>query len=213
MVGVTLVLEPDGVVVDASPVACEVFGRPAEEIIGRPLSDLVRSDVSDLVSSAASGAVRRELMLKTPRGLRVLPCEVSTSVTEGRTQVRISGRDLAGRRFLVADDQPLMRSSVERILSRRGAMVVLAEDGEQAETLLRTKPFDVLVLDVVMPGRTGYQVLATARELFPSLPVILMTGDATGVPPCDHVPDHTLDKPFTMRALDEVVDRLLAPER
>lgn len=211
--GVTLAIDSDGAVVGASPLACEVLGRPAEEVVGRRLEELVRGDVDELLTSAGAGTLRRELVVETPRGSRALPCEVSRRVAGGRPLVQIVGRDLAGRRILVADDHAVVRSSVERMLARRGATVVLAEDGEQAERCLRATPFDLLVLDVVMPARTGYEVLALARSLLPELPVILMSGDPSGVPDGGLVADLFLDKPFTIRTLDAAVDELLARRR
>lgn len=82
-------------------------------------------------------------------------------------------------RVLVADDEPLIRRSLEKILRRFGHEVVLAEDGRQALDLSRRQPPDAFILDVLMPGLTGPEVLAELGHPR-SVPVILMsafTGD------------------------------------
>lgn len=72
------------------------------------------------------------------------------------------GRPLHDRRVLVVDDDPTVRDVVARVLERAGASVVVAADGRDAETTLEGgEAFDLVVLDLEMPGRTGYDVLAS----------------------------------------------------
>jgi len=112
---------------------------------------------------------------------------------------------------LVADDEPSVRSTVRRLLERRGATVVLAADGLEAETSLRAGGFGLVILDVVMPGRSGYDVLSTARALDPSCPIVLMSGytDRVRGEGGDDEPDAFLEKPFTARVLDEAIDDVM----
>ena len=108
---------------------------------------------------------------------------------------------LNGLRILVADDEPSVRATVRRMLERRGAIAVLAADGEEAERLIRSEKFDVVLLDVMMPKRTGYQLVPIVRETQPDVPVILMSGytdQAHGVEP----PDYFVEKPFNATMLD-----------
>src|SRR5690348_5280265 len=70
---------------------------------------------------------------------------------------------LSGLKILVADDEATVRDTVQRLLARRAAHAVLACDGAEAEALLRTQTFDVVLLDVMMPERTGYQLVPVAR--------------------------------------------------
>jgi len=60
---------------------------------------------------------------------------------------------------LVADDNRMNRLLLGRSLEQEGHVVVFAEDGRQALALLRERPFDVLLLDVLMPELDGYRVL------------------------------------------------------
>ena len=112
--------------------------------------------------------------------------------------------------MLVADDEPSVRATVRRLLERRGATVVAAADGLEAEIRLRDERFDLAVLDVTMPGRSGYDVLAFARATVPELPVILMSGyvRARGEGG-EEEPDAFIEKPFTAKVLDGVIDEIL----
>ena len=116
---------------------------------------------------------------------------------------------LAGLKILVADDEPSVRATVQRLLARRAAHAVVAADGAEAEQLLRTQQFDVVLLDVMMPRRTGYELVPVARETQPHAPVILMSGyseQASNVEP----PDAFLEKPFNGQQLEETIHSALA---
>jgi len=116
---------------------------------------------------------------------------------------------LSGLKILVADDEPTVRATVQRLLHRRAAHPVLAADGTEAEALLRSQKFDLVLLDVMMPGRTGYELVPIARETQPAAPVILMSGyseQASNVEP----PDAFLEKPFNGAALEETLRNALA---
>lgn len=113
-------------------------------------------------------------------------------------------------RILVADDEPLVVSTVRRLLERRGADVVVAGDGAQARALLDQGDYQVLLFDVTMPELTGYQLVPLARQLQPNAKVILMSGLVGKRSASDDAPDAFLEKPFTAPAFDAVVDGLLA---
>jgi CheY-like chemotaxis protein len=89
---------------------------------------------------------------------------------------------LAGRRVLVADDEPQIRQTIRAVLERRGCEVVVCEDGATAIEAIEAslKPggrrFELVVSDVRMPDRNGYEVFRAAKEAHADTPVILMTG-------------------------------------
>jgi two-component system cell cycle sensor histidine kinase/response regulator CckA len=119
---------------------------------------------------------------------------------------------LTGLQILVADDEPTVRSSVRRVLERRGAIPIFASDGAEAEHLLRTQRFDLCLFDVLMPKRTGYELVPIARELQPHAPIVLMSGysdQARGVV----APDGFLEKPFSAATLETMLRRVLGGER
>ena len=83
-----------------------------------------------------------------------------------------------GATVLVADDNEGIRELLSAILSEEGYQVVTVKDGEQALNKLRRKQFDLALLDVMMPRRTGFAV-CRAVKMAPEtclLPVILITG-------------------------------------
>jgi len=77
---------------------------------------------------------------------------------------------------LVADDEPGMRDTLAAILEHHGYRVALAADGETAFTAVQSGSFDVVLMDVKMPGRDGVSVLQDMGG--PPPQVILMTAYA-----------------------------------
>jgi DNA-binding NtrC family response regulator len=76
---------------------------------------------------------------------------------------------------LVADDEPALRRSLARVLESRGMRVGLAEDGLQAIDYVTKTPPDVALVDVMMPGLSGLEVLARLKASGAPCEVILMT--------------------------------------
>ncbi len=83
---------------------------------------------------------------------------------------------LAGKRILVADDEDVIRSTVRDVLVCHGCEVSVAEDGNSATELLSNQAYDLVLSDIKMPGKSGYEVFAAAKEADPTVPVILTTG-------------------------------------
>jgi DNA-binding response OmpR family regulator len=80
-----------------------------------------------------------------------------------------------GSRILVADDEPHIREVVRAYLEREGYEVVEAEDGEAALDHGRNSDLDLLVLDVMLPGRSGFDVLRALRGEGSSVGVLMLT--------------------------------------
>jgi DNA-binding NtrC family response regulator len=109
-------------------------------------------------------------------------------------------------RVLVVDDEPTVRRSVARLLTSRGMHVLSAEDGAVAIEMLRVEPFDVALVDLMMPNVGGLELLAHVKESLPGVEVVMMTafGDVeTAVTAVQSGAFHFLTKPF--RSSDEVV--------
>jgi sigma-B regulation protein RsbU (phosphoserine phosphatase) len=81
-------------------------------------------------------------------------------------------------RLLVVDDDPTNRETLFELLSQRGYAVTLAEDGEHALQLAGQDGFDLVLLDITMPGIDGFEVLRQLRHYQgrSELPVIMVTG-------------------------------------
>jgi two-component system, NarL family, invasion response regulator UvrY len=80
-------------------------------------------------------------------------------------------------RVLIADDHPLVRQGMKQILSETSDMVIVgeADDGAQAIQLARQTAWDVFLLDVSMPQRSGIDTLKQLKKEFPRLPVLILS--------------------------------------
>jgi len=81
--------------------------------------------------------------------------------------------------LLVADDDPGLRESLERTLTRAGYRVVVASDGRAALERLQAGGLDLVLTDLKMPGLTGREVLRAAKALSPDVDVIVLTAFGT----------------------------------
>jgi DNA-binding NtrC family response regulator len=80
-----------------------------------------------------------------------------------------------GHLILVVDDEPALRDVLEMRVESWGFRVCTAADADEAERVARERRPDIVVTDVLLPGRSGVELLKALRELQPTLPVILMT--------------------------------------
>lgn len=78
--------------------------------------------------------------------------------------------------ILVADDEAPIRLTMCDLLEREGYTVMTAENGEAALALVFERPFDLLLLDLKMPGLSGIEVAQRARARLPDAEIIILTG-------------------------------------
>jgi len=88
-----------------------------------------------------------------------------------------SGREPAT--LLLVDDEPANLDSLERIFAREGYKTQRAETGAAALALLRDKPADVVLTDLMMPGMSGQELLRAVKAVAPDAEVVLMTAYGT----------------------------------
>ena len=81
-------------------------------------------------------------------------------------------------RILIVEDDPAIREGLELNLGLEGHHCVTAADGERAVAILEHEPFDLVLLDVMLPGRNGFEVLRSIRALHAELPVLFLTARA-----------------------------------
>ncbi|HET9223431.1 MAG TPA: response regulator [Roseiflexaceae bacterium] len=81
-------------------------------------------------------------------------------------------------RILVVDDEAPIRITLERLLQCQGYSVTVAASGEEALALLDQRTFDLLLLDLKLPGMSGLEVAGHARTLQPAPAILLLTGHA-----------------------------------
>src|SRR5580700_10299925 len=82
-------------------------------------------------------------------------------------------------RILIIDDEAAIRESLETLLSMEGYAVDSAENGELGLERIAEQPFDLVLLDLALPGRNGVEILSTLRERELNLPVIMITAFGT----------------------------------
>ena len=120
------------------------------------------------------------------------------------------------QRILVIDDDPAVTSLLKRGLSYEGFAVETAQSGAEGLAIARERPSDLVILDVMMPGLGGFEVLQRLRAADEHLPVLMLTArDA----PADQVQglesgaDDYVVKPFTFEVLLARVHALLRRQR
>ena len=108
-------------------------------------------------------------------------------------------------RILVVEDDEIVLDVLQEILKSRGHEVATAADGQEAIDLIQAERFDLIITDIVMPLKTGVDVLKKARDIDPRYPVIVITGNAS---------EETIEKLIRVGAYEFIVkpfdnDRLL----
>ena len=119
-------------------------------------------------------------------------------------------------RILIIDDEPSALDLLRRIFEGEGYQVVLAANGLEGVELFRQNPCDLVITDIVMPGKDGLQTILDLREEYPDLPFVAISGGGaiskerylTVAGYLDRVV--TLAKPFAIEAIVAAVERLLA---
>ena len=114
------------------------------------------------------------------------------------------------------DDDPAMRDGCLQTLSSQECRVSLAENGEEGLAHLQCEPFDVVLLDLRMPGIQGLEALGRIRLIDPEVAVIIITGFATVETAVKAMKGGAFDfipKPFTPAMLRSVVGRALEHQR
>ena len=121
------------------------------------------------------------------------------------------------KKILIADDSPTEQRLFQRALSTLGCEILTAEDGDEAERIIYEQRPDLLVLDIVMPGKNGF---ALCRELkadpeLAHMPIVIVTSkgqDADRFWGARQGADAYLVKPFRLEELTDAVKSRLFPE-
>lgn len=116
-------------------------------------------------------------------------------------------------RVLVVDDEPAIRRALRPPLTELGFEMTEASRGEMALDLMRSEPFDAVLLDVNMPGIGGIETLRRMRAMAPRLPILMLTvrdREEEKVNALEMGADDYVTKPFGVR---ELVARIRASVR
>jgi CheY-like chemotaxis protein len=115
-------------------------------------------------------------------------------------------------RLLVVDDQPFIRTCLSKLLSDHGYGVRSARDGFSALAEMRKEIPDLIVSDLNMPGMSGFELLSVVRRRFPSIPVIAMSSQFSGVElPVGVAADAFYEKGVDPALLLEIVKNVTHP--
>ena len=119
-------------------------------------------------------------------------------------------------RILVIDDDPLIRDMLSQVLEEAGHEVVLAPDGEEGMNLFRSGPADLVITDIVMPEKDGWETVVVLKKEFPAVKIIAVSGGAK-IGPFTHLmtakrlgADLIFAKPLKKHELLKGIEELLA---
>ena len=121
------------------------------------------------------------------------------------------------KRILIVEDTKNIREIVSYLLRNRGYDVITAEDGDQGWKMATEEDPDLIVLDAMLPGKTGFDICSDLKgdDKFNAIPVIMLTAITQDSGQTDKYwrnktqADDFMSKPFTARVLVERVEKLL----
>ena len=105
---------------------------------------------------------------------------------------------------LIVDDEPVVLRALRVALEAQDYAVVATLNGEDALARITNGAFDLVLLDLGLPGLSGFEVISRVRVLFPTLPIIVLSAqgeDAVKVEALDLGADDYVSKPFSVREL------------
>lgn len=109
-------------------------------------------------------------------------------------------------RVLVVDDEEMVRSIITQLLSLNDHDVNCASSGEEALSMLEDRQYDIVFTDFGMPEMTGAELATRINEIYPDLPIILLTGYTDTETAIDEV-DDLLSKPFKLEELEATIQK------
>ena len=115
-------------------------------------------------------------------------------------------------KILIVDDEPIARDNLEHIIRKDGYQTRVAEDGETAIRLLQQEEINLVLTDLRMKGKDGMAVLNQAKQLWPDVEVVVITGHAsvdTAVEAMRHGAYDYVAKPFKINELRMIVEKAL----
>ena len=118
---------------------------------------------------------------------------------------------LKGKRILVIDDEDEICDLMQGWLSFLGAETITATTGDDGLWKAKTEKPDLIITDVLMPGKTGYEIAEHCKknsDQLKSVPVIMMSGRRSMREGSEFV-DAFVDKPFDPKIMLETIQRLL----
>ena len=115
-------------------------------------------------------------------------------------------------KILLVDDNAVVRDMLVDLVGSLGYAADAASGGAEALALFDQNRYDIVLTDLLMPGMSGWEVLAAVRQRNPSIPVVIITGTAPTVddPRAAQADVAVLRKPVDVKALDDTIKEKLA---
>ena len=185
---------------DAAAVGAETFACDLDKLLGE--AALLLDRIDGLVTYSGTHAPAFDEVAH-PVTMNAAPTRMAESLLKA-VRPLAAEKDLAAvrpSRILVVDDNASNRDLLARRLQRQGHTVLQAEDGAGALTLIEKEAFDLVLLDLIMPGINGYDVLTLLKRdpRFRDIPVIMISAlsELTSIVRCIEAgADDYLAKPF-----------------
>jgi len=114
------------------------------------------------------------------------------------------------QKILLVDDNAIVRDMLVDLVGSLGYRTDAAANGEEALKLFDSGRYGVVLTDLLMPGMSGWDVLAALRQRDPHIPVVIVTGSpVVGDPRASQPGVAVLKKPVDVAALDATIKRML----
>jgi CheY-like chemotaxis protein len=164
---------------------CTTTGQMADSVVqemAQPLNDIITEAQSLMEEYIGDDTMRERLqrIVKNVDSIRhtLRDVQAGPKAVLGSDNVNVTEIDpeLHGRSILIADDELNIRKTIGDVLRKYGCNVTICKDGYEAIHMLEQQDFDLVLSDIKMPHRNGYEIFAAARRRREDLPVILMTG-------------------------------------
>ena len=121
------------------------------------------------------------------------------------------------KRILIVDDEPLMSEMLKKMLEQDEHEVICAIDGIEAIHIFKEQQIDLVITDIMMPGKDGIELIFEILEEKPNMPIIAMSGnlflvssDVNGSPAEVLGISYVLNKPFSLQELKMAVAKSIA---
>jgi CheY-like chemotaxis protein/GAF domain-containing protein len=210
--------------VERATIASESTSKILSEVA--PSVDQILNDASWIleryIGHDAPVSQRLQNILMQTRTIRERIQSFGETITTGLKNAPMPGwierPVLRGKRLLVVDSDPDVRSAAHQLLGRYGCFVETAHDGEEARTMIRQSHYDAVLADIRLPDMNGAEFYERVREIHEHVPVILMTG--FGYDPTHSIVkarqmgcESVLYKPFRLDQLLTEVEKALTGPR
>ncbi len=164
---------------------CATSGQVADSVVqglAAPLNDVV-SEAQSLMEEYIGDDTMRQRLGRIIDQVQVMRDSIKQAAAgPGVVLGGSGGREVdvdpnfAGRKVLIADDERNIRETIRDILKRQGCEVEICKDGYEACCRLEQGFYDLVISDIRMPYRNGYEIFAAAQRSREGTPVVLMTG-------------------------------------